>query len=174
MNKTVHLRYWNESDHLELKGVSNFKQLGAFGLAIIGRTPGAMHMASGPISTGGVGSVEGNMHVLGYAIDHLAEKLGLPVFSQMPFEPKMAELAAIWAAESGKTLYCMPILEDFYEGVFSSGKVVKVHFVHGWESSFGAGWEHEGCLRWKIERAYLPEALSLEALEAFKQADLAK
>jgi hypothetical protein len=60
----------------------------------------------------------------------------------------------------------MPILETFYHTMFSSGRIRKVYFIHGWESSFGARWEHDLCEKLKIEKIYLSPELSQKALQS--------
>lgn len=156
----LHFRNWSDADKEALATVRSFKEMAVIALGIMMRNGGEFHMVSGPISTGGVGSIEGNRRVFMRVIEHLISEEGLPVWSQMPFQDKMVDLYKIWHAENPNESYCMPILLDFYEPVFSSGFVKVLHFIHGYESSFGARWEHQGCERWGIERRYLPAELS--------------
>jgi hypothetical protein len=121
-------------------------------------------MISGPISTDGVGTLEGNRKVYTRIIEIMALESNFDVFSQMPFEDKMVELYRAWHIANPSEKYCTPILTDFYEKVFSSGNVEGLHLIHSWESSHGARWEHDNCDRWNIARDYLPEELSMRAL----------
>src|SRR3989344_9432065 len=77
----------------------------------------------------------------------------LNLFRQLPFQGVMIRLGTSWKGQG----YCMPLLTEFYQPVFESGYIKTVHFIPGWEKSFGAKWEHEQCGRLGIERIYLPE-----------------
>ena len=164
MNKQIHFKYWNETDVGALSSAKTFKDLSIIALNILERFPVGVHMVSGPISTGGVGTLEGNRKVFERVVELLATEQSLNIFSQMPFEDKMVELYRKWHIDNPTEKYCMPILTDFYQPVFSSGKVSNLHFIYGWESSFGAKWEHNNCDEWSIKRNYLPQELSLRAL----------
>jgi hypothetical protein len=162
---TLHFKHWNSSDLSALDRAKTFTDLAFIALGIIYRLPGKVEMVSGPISTGGVGSVEGNNKVFEGVIEILTLESGLNIFSQMPFEAKMVEFYCEWHAKNPSEKYCMPILEDFYERLFSSGKVHKLHFIHDWQSSYGATWEHNNCDRWRILKNYLPRDLSNHAFD---------
>ena len=161
----LHFKGWTDQDHIQLESAQSFAELADIALRIISRLPLPLNMVSGPISTGGVGTVSGNRLVFNGVIEILTLEKGLNLFSQMPFEDKMAELYKIWRISNPDMNYCMPILEDFYEKVFSSGKIRSLYFIHGYESSFGARWEHEGCDRWGISRIYLPQELSQNIID---------
>ncbi len=158
--KEIHWRQWTDDEKRELDSAKDFKQLSHIAISIISRMSGDVHMVSGPISTGGVGTVEGNGKVFANVIEILITEQGINIFSQMPFEEKMVKLYREWFKNNPNEKYCRPILDDFYEPLFSSGKVKVLHFIYGWESSTGARWENESCERWVIERRYLPKELS--------------
>lgn len=160
----LHFNHWTPVDRIILGKARTFKDLADLAISIIARMPSGIEMVSGPISTGGVGSINGNRRVFEHVIEILVNERKANVFSQMPFEDKMVEFYKAWHAENPEEKYCTPILDDFYERVFSSGKIVALHFINGWESSFGAKWEHDNCIRWNITRKYLPEELSQRAL----------
>jgi len=164
MNALIHYRYWTNTDRTDLENAGSFGQLAEIAIEIMSRWPCAVEMVSGPISTGGVGSIDGNRKVFEKVIEALCATERLAVFSQMPFEDKMVDLYKKWHTENPDEKYCMPILTDFYERVFSSGKVTRLNFINDWQSSFGARWEHDGCGRWKIVRRYLPRELSERVL----------
>lgn len=161
----VHFNHWTQMDRIMLSKARTFKELANLAISIIMRMPEGIEMVSGPISTGGVGSIDGNRKVFEGVVEKLIVESKLNVFSQMPFEDKMVELYLAWHKAHPKEKYCTPILEDFYEGIFSSGRVVVLHFIHGWESSQGARWEHDNCVRWKIGKKYLPGELSQSVLK---------
>ncbi|OHA15585.1 MAG: hypothetical protein A3H57_03285 [Candidatus Taylorbacteria bacterium RIFCSPLOWO2_02_FULL_43_11] len=145
-------KYWTKDIYDELEKVNDFEHLFPIGLKVIKKMPQPISMVSGPISTGGKGSIEKNLKVFERAIDLLSEK-GHNVFHQLPFQGVMIRLGTSWKGQG----YCMPLLTEFYQPVFESGYIKTVHFIPGWEKSFGAKWEHEQCGRLGIERIYLPE-----------------
>ncbi|MFA6554551.1 MAG: hypothetical protein WCS89_03515 [Candidatus Paceibacterota bacterium] len=161
--KEIHFRRWLPSDRKALERARSFKTLSLIALDVMSRIRGDIEMVSGPISTGGVGTLEGNRRVFEKTIEILINEQR-NLFSQMPFEDKMVELYKIWHTEHPTEKYCLPILDHFYEVIFSQGRVTKLNFIFGWESSFGARWEHDNCNRWKIEREYLPEEFSRKVL----------
>ncbi len=152
-----HFKHWTEADKEWLAMATSFEELAEIALAVLGRFPGKVEMVSGPISTGGVGSVEGNRRVFARTIDGLV-KDGHEIFDQWPFESKLAELSRAWLAQHPEDSYCYPILEDFYRVIFDGGKISTIHFIPGWETSTGARWEHDHCDRYGIERNYLPRS----------------
>lgn len=159
----IHYKYWSFEDRLSLSKAKTFVDLAILAISIIQRMPKGVQMVSGPITTGGFKDIDQNRRVFEKVIEILSER-GVNIFSQMPFEEKIVELAKIWQAENPEEEYCMPILNDFYEAVFSSGLVSDLNFIFDWESSFGAKWENSNCKRWGINANYLPRELSLEAL----------
>ena len=155
MNNKIHFKHWILTDYQLLERARSFHDLFQLAANIMTRFEGDLHMVSGPISTGGVGTIDGNRRVFEKAIEMLATEQKLNVFSQMPFEDKMVELYKQWHSENPREDYCSPILTDFYEPLFSLGRVKVLHFIRGWQSSVGARWEHDNCVQWEIERRYL-------------------
>jgi hypothetical protein len=162
----IHQKYWTDADRKAFIEAKSFKDLAALTVAMLERRPHSFHMVSGPISTGGVGTRSGNQHVFAAVIERISARDGLPVFSQIPFEDKILELKNAWFEKNPGESYCMPVLLDFYEPIFKSGKIAALHFIHGYESSRGAVWEHDGCDEWKIERRYLSPELSVDLYNA--------
>jgi hypothetical protein len=160
----IHYNYWTLLDRENLCRARTFIDLADLALSIISRLPVGVEMVSGPISTGGVGTICGNRKVFEGIIEILIKESGLNIFSQMPFEDKMVEFYKVWHAKHPTEKYCMPILYEFYDRVFSTGKVKGLHFIHGWESSYGAKWEHDYCVRWSIDCHYLTSELSQKVL----------
>ena len=164
---TVHFKHWNADDYDNLNKAKSFVDLATIALDIVFRIPEKVEMVSGPISTGGVGTIPGNRKVFEGVIEILVFESNLNIFSQMPFEDKMVKLYLEWHAKNPTEKYCKPILDEFYDRLFFSGRVSKLHFIHDWQSSFGATWEHDNCNTWKIERNYLPKELTTRALNGF-------
>lgn len=93
----------------------------------------------GPISTGGLGSLEKNLARFENAIEK-AIKNGLQVFNQAPFEVAIKRLSDKYPKTDG---YCMSILDIFYRKVFESGYIKIALFLPDWQSSRGATWERK-------------------------------
>jgi hypothetical protein len=110
----------------------------------------------GPVTTGGLGSVEKNIQVFAAVIDML-KKEGRPIFNQEPYEERIAELKKRWRAEdpARAEAYCMPILDVLYTRIFDAGRVRKGWFIPGWESSFGSRWEHDKLKKMGVEIDYI-------------------
>ena len=165
MTERVHYKFWRDSEkEILLKQLSEartFKELASVAVTVLNHLPPDLkvHMVSGPISTGGVGTIEGNRKIFEGVIEILVENCRIDVFSQMPFEDKMVELYKEWHAEHLKEKYCLPILHNFYEPIFSSGRIIALNFIPDWESSFGAQWEYENCDRWRIQRVMLSQKI---------------
>ena len=170
MHNQIHFKFWTKKDRAKLAKVRSFGDLCQVALDVIRRNPlGKVHMVSGPITTGGTGTLKGNLAVFQATIEALAQN-GYNVFSQIPFEEQLVLLHNEWRLQnSDKKGYCMPILYDFYEPIFTSGLVEAMHFIPDWRSSFGAKWEHEITRSLGIKHFYLPEDWSA-ALKLIEQA----
>jgi hypothetical protein len=105
----------------------------------------------GPISTGGLGSIEANLKNFNDTIIRLQNQ-GLNVFNQMPFQQPMHRLKEKLTKE-GK--YSNNILTDFYYPLFKSGVISSFHFLSDWQTSFGATKEHEKAKEFGIKIIYL-------------------
>jgi hypothetical protein len=105
-------------------------------------------MVTGPISTGGLGTREKNLEKFKQTIFDLYTD-GHSLFDQTVFNGKFSRFVEHIDG------YPMPILEEFYLPIFKSGKIKKFYFIKGWESSFGASWEHDRAQELGIEIIYL-------------------
>lgn len=112
-------------------------------------------MVCGPISTGGLGTIEANLGRFALAIDGLQAR-GYHVFSQMPYE---TALHRIRDAAVGHGTYDMNLLEEFYLPLFESGYVRRKFFIPGWQTSKGTTWERNHAIRLGIEIIDLSEFL---------------
>lgn len=160
----VHLQEWTDEDLRAIQDATTLDSMADIACAIVLRMPSGLHFVSGPISTGGFGDVAKNRDILRAAIEELSRQ-GHPIWSQMPFEDKLVWFDAQWRKDGKSTGYCWPILETFYESIFSTGRFQVGHFLHGFESSIGARWEHENCGRWNISRRRLEPSFSRGLLE---------
>jgi hypothetical protein len=110
-------------------GINILKQMSLSGKPIV--------EICGPVSTGGLGSIEKNLKQLEEAIN-IAKKKGLQVFNQTPFEGAMSRLSVKYPKVNG---YPVAILEIFYRKLFESSFISKFLFLPDWQSSKGATWE---------------------------------
>ncbi len=130
--------YWKKEDKQGLSEAQSFEDLLRIALRIAERMhkdKGLLAIVCGPISTGGVGTIRGNLKVFRDWISKLL-RCGVPVFSQMSFEAAMHRIKAM-PGNSEETL-----LERFYLPLFRSGYIRDFYFIPGWRTSFGATWEH--------------------------------
>ena len=141
-------KYWDEEDFVALKEAQNFKDLYQIAHLIFARMPGSIGQVCGPIATGGLGSVKANLEVFDATIRKLQGE-GKIIFDQMPFEWPMQDL------KKKVTDGANTILQDFYLPLFESGKIKTLYFIKGWETSYGANWEHDQAKRLGIEIEYL-------------------
>lgn len=141
-------KHWTEKHFERVEKAKNFPELLSVAYEILDSMPKPVTIISGPISTGGRGSVQENLAVMARAILR-REWHGDNVFDQLPFEQKFGEFASKYDG------CCMPILEDFFLPIFESGKIEKICFIPGWESSTGAKWEKEQAERLGIEMCFM-------------------
>jgi len=92
----------------------------------------------GPISTGGLGSLDKNLAVFKLTIRLLQEK-GEVIFDQTVFQDAITRITK---HHPNNAEYRTEILKDFFRDIFSSGFVKKGVFIPGWRSSVGSRWEH--------------------------------
>ncbi len=134
--------YWTLRDREEVKRAKNFQELAKVGCRILERMPQPVGQVCGPITSGGVGSVAGNILIFQKTIEDL-QKLGLIIFNQLAFEKPlwkiMKEFPRQWGKPNKKDLQ---LLEEFYGTLFHSGYMKTLYFIPGWEYSFGACWEY--------------------------------
>lgn len=158
MNSNNH-PYWQLDEIEAVSKSSRLEEAVQISLKIIRRIPDPISMVSGPLTTGGLQSFEENLWLFGLVITKLSAD-GYYVFSQLPTEDLMVKVWRRWP----EPRYCMPILEEYYRPIFESGLVKKVHFIPGWQRSFGARREREECYRLGIETVFLPEQFTLELM----------
>ncbi|MDP1719232.1 MAG: hypothetical protein Q8L24_02285 [bacterium] len=134
--------YWTPQDRQEVARAKTFKELAKVGCRVLGRMSRPIIQVCGPITTGGVGTVEGNIRVFQETIENL-QKSGKSVFNQLAFEKPlwkiMKEFPRQWGRPNKKDLQ---LLEEFYGALFHSGQIRELDFIPGWEYSFGACWEY--------------------------------
>lgn len=111
--------------------------------------PQPVGQVCGPITSGGVGKIDGNLEIFRRAVESLITQ-GKNIFDQLPFEPHLFRVR-----ESKYHNGELQLLEEFYGPILGSKLVKALYFIRGWESSFGASWEHNEGKRHKIKIVYL-------------------
>lgn len=140
---------WTNEDCMMLEVATTFENLNDIALKIITRMPQPLGQVCGPISTGGVGNLEGNIAVFEQTIRKLKGE-GRHIFDQLPFEKPMWRII--------KTPYYRGpdhLLEAFYLPIFKSGYIKALYFIPNWQTSYGANWEHKLGKKLGIEIIYL-------------------
>jgi len=128
--------FWTPHDIHALPLARSFSELTAIALSVLQRMPEPVGQVCGPISSGGLGSIEANLAVFDAAIGLLVAD-GKVVFDQMPFEEHFFRIIRNgWSTRTNNTL-----LVDFYQPLFETGSIRTLYFLHGWETSGGAMWE---------------------------------
>ena len=130
---------WFQDDGYQANSFAALAEIGIIKLQELGANS---EIVCGPISTGGFGNAKTNFKVFNAAITRLIAE-GHKIFNQMPFEGGLGRLRLLWERERDNTGYCMPILTEFYGPLFETRLITLAHFIPGWESSFGAKWEHD-------------------------------
>lgn len=148
--------YWTDVEKTALPAARSFSDLAAIALTVLERMPQPISQVCGPISTGGLGSIEKNIAVFDTTIDNLIQR-GIMVFDQMPFEEHIFRIIE----NQRGTRQSSMLLEEFYRPIFESRHVSRLYFIHGWESSEGASWEHVLGQQLGMEIVYLPHLAHL-------------
>lgn len=131
--------------------IKSMEDLAKIAALVIQRMQPPVAMVSGPISTGGKGSIAANMRAMRKTIDDLSGK-SVKVFDQTIFEPQMKKIAK---AHPEYLTDEVKLLEEFYLPLLEKELVGLICFMPDWKSSFGARWEHKQARRLKIEIMYL-------------------
>lgn len=120
----------------------SFDELASIALTEVHKFPDGAELVCGPITTGGLGSVELNLTAFRASIKRLLEE-GRPIFDQMPYEDQIFSLTAKWKRNNPDRAreYHQPVLNGFYLPLITSGRIIGGNFMPGWETSQGARWE---------------------------------
>jgi hypothetical protein len=145
--------YCTDEDRRDIAIATTFAELEKVAERILARMPRPVIQVCGRISSGG-GTIEENCQKIALAVAELRRE-GKTVFAQIEFEDAMARIRA-------SPHYRNPtqILEAFYLPLFQKRFIQQLIFLPGWESSFGATWEHEIASRLGIEVEYWHEDFS--------------
>src|SRR3989338_4934806 len=146
--------FWSKDVLESLETCQNFLCLSDKAIRVIEKMqPGPVAQVCGPISTGGLGSIEKNLAVLNNAVKNLKAR-GLTVFEQHPLEKHIRRLCDAEMFEAYKK-GDMRLLEEIYLPIFKSGYIHELHFVPLWNTSIGTAWEHEQAILLGLKIEYL-------------------
>lgn len=128
---------WESKDYRDVSVATTFEQLLEIALVILSRIPDPVGIVCGPLTTGGLGSLEANTEEFKRRIGQLQQQ-GENIFNQMPFEPRMQKIK--------KTPYYDPtrdhLLEAFYGGLFKKERLKTLFIIPpGEKMSYGLNWE---------------------------------
>jgi hypothetical protein len=147
--------YWTEEEKRQAAEAATMSQLARVAFTILERMPRPIVEVCGPMSTGGVGTLEGNLARFRQAIVVLSRR-GYNVFDQLPFQAEM--LRIIQSRHVAKGSYCWEILEEFYRPIFTSGLIAQAFFLPDWRTSTGARWERSQAVLARIPMSQLLES----------------
>jgi len=154
-SKSHYLKHFKDEHRHRLKNAKEYRELAIVALNVLANMPKPIGQVCGPISTGGLGSIEKNLEVFEKTVHKLIDQ-GNNIFNQMPFEEPMQDIR-----KNSKKVHPqetnLELLEEFYNPVFESGYVEVLYFIPGWESSQGAKWEREQARRLGIKIIDLPK-----------------
>lgn len=150
-NNHITSQFWTEEDWADLYKAKTAKEMYLVAERVLERMPDGVGQVCGPIATGGLGSLEANLHAFNDTIKRLQAERGVHIFDQMPFEIPMQELKK--DLKPGE--YAQSILDDFYLPLMQKEKVKTFYFMPNWQTSTGAQWEHDLVTKMGKEIKYL-------------------
>jgi hypothetical protein len=136
-NKRKVPHYWTADIRGAAHIAKTFEELSKVGLDLLKTLGDDVILVSGPISTGGRGSIEENLNVFNEVVHRFIEN-GENVFDQTPFEDMIKRLRKELGDEEGTRT-----LEEFYRPIIESGHITEMRFLPGWQTSVGATWERK-------------------------------
>jgi hypothetical protein len=152
-NSNPSLKHFKDEHHISIANANTYSELKDVALDVLKNMPQPIVTVCGPLSTGGLGSVEKNLEVFEKTI-HKLSLLEKNVFNQLFFEKRIGQL--IRSSDKSKEESDKTLLEEFYLHIFKSGLIKKLYFIHGWESSYGANWERKTAQKLGIKVEDLP------------------
>jgi len=144
--------YWLKQDFDKLDDAKTFADVGDVAVGVLKRLPNMLGQVCGPISTGGYGSIDKNLKAFTGTISKLISEEN-SLFVQIPLEDAIFRIKSTM----GDKYDPLELLEKIYAPIFNSKKISKLFFIFGWESSFGARWEHDFAKKAGIQIIYLPK-----------------
>lgn len=127
-----------DDDHTAIAVAKSFHELLEIGMTLAKRLPPPVIQLSGPMTTGGLGTLELNVQFMRTATQSLIDQ-GHAVFDILVFHDTIMRLLAMRDDPS----YPYELMEIFFRGMFASGHIHAVYFLPGWETSVGSRWERD-------------------------------
>lgn len=150
-------QYWTQEDIKDAEDSVAYKDLLKIVWRILKRMPQPVTMISGPISTGGKGSIESNIKELQQHIQKLSGE-GLNVFNQLAFQDyinRIKDSPTYKPYLTKKNNSNKLLLDLFFYPIFMSRYIKKLYFLPDWQSSEGCRREHDFALELGIPVIYL-------------------
>jgi hypothetical protein len=153
MNSNPELPWpWTRHDIAALQACPNFTAAAGILIGVARRHPRPVLLVSGPISDGPTGTRGENLIRFRQTIAAL-KKENQDVFHHLPVETdeSITFLKLQWLeqarADGLQSEYPFGILWELYRTLIGSDWVSGMVFIHGWENSIGARYEHSLCAR---------------------------
>jgi hypothetical protein len=137
--------YWTVAEAQAVEQATTFEELFEIARLVASRMPQPLGIVCGPISSGGLGSLKSNIAQFNRAIVHVRVQ-GHDVFDQMPLEDALFRIKQL-PYYRGDT----HLLDALYRPLFESCLIRVMHFIPGWETSYGARWERSQGQRLGLE-----------------------
>lgn len=150
-NNSITDQYYTDQDFVDLLHVKTFAEVYSITHRVIEHMPKGLIQVCGPISSGGVGSIEGNIARMDSVIKKLQGE-GWNIFDQMYVEGAFQHIR--YSPEYEHKDGHGDILNDFYLPLFKSRKIKGLYFMKDWQSSKGAQWEHDKGVELGLEIYY--------------------
>ena len=139
-------------DFQALRQATTFSEVGHIALDIQERYPQPLGQVGGPISTGGLGSLEKNLAQFEKTILAL-EQEGKHIYNQMPLERAVFRIRQ----ERGAGYKQLDLLEGVYLPLFNSALLKTFYLINCWYSSQGTRWEVKQLVRRHVDIVELPQ-----------------
>ena len=103
----------------------------------------------GPITTGGVGSIQGNNDKMVRVVEKI-RTMGHKVFAHTDYTKEILAIKSELQKHNRFYYYDWDLLYDCFDPLFASGLLDGLIFLEDFESSTGARWEYDMALKYGI------------------------
>lgn len=162
--------YWTEEDLKDTEKATTFTDLLKIAKRILERMDNLcmpIAMVSGPISTGGKGSITENLKELKHCIEKLKQSTTFRVFDQLAFQNHIYRIkhSPLYKGSNRK------LLNQFFLSILISGRIRALYFLPDWESSEGCRYEHQHALELGIKIIYLDRITTFKEFQKWVDED---
>ena len=148
------LKHYKDEHYKAIEDAKSFEELAAVAIDVLKSMPQPINHVCGPMSTGGLDNIEKNSIVMENTMHKLSDQ-GKNIFNWVPFNEAITRIRKQFSTHSEESN--RQVVYKFYIHIFNSGLIKKLYFIHGWESSQGAKWEHEQGIQLGLEIENLPK-----------------